>query len=516
MGAAMFAPWPRYKMPLPADVEAALAAKDFSHLADKPRKDWLDDAIEELEKKVAQQRKQYKLTDFVYDASSERYWNLEDLADYSEKSVNSLVPRDEWEQEEVPGRNGSVRLISIKPASSIARIERNLVVEGVAWWPGKPRFIKDVIVTREGEQQFKGRRTLNLYVAPQHHEKGDPALAGVWIEHLKKLWPQDYELLLDYFAHTIQHPEDKINYGLVLLGAPGIGKDLSLLPVKAAVGEHNSKDVTPDNVASPYNEWVRSVLLVINEARSTESEFKATDFYEKLKPYLAAPPNWLVSNPKYGKQVPVRNLMRVIITTNDPLALFVSEDDRRLYFAESQLPKNWANSEYFHGLDSYYRAGGYGHVYAYLRQRDISKFDPKWVPAANAAHRFATDAWSFDDPIADAIVELGWPDLFFKSEIMKTDAASFDNRDKFERLLNSNQKMARAMNALGYRPHRSPEKSGWEFTAPGDKRFRSRLAYVKVNFTGDVEGELSRRGKEIAGNGNGKAAKPVPLKLVES
>lgn len=476
---------------------------------------FLNDAIAKAQQAVKWQRKQYRLTDFVYDASSERYWNLEDLANYSEKSVNSLVPRDEWEQEEVPGRNGSVRLVSIKPANSIARVERDSIVEGVAWWPGKPRIINDVVVTIEGERQFKGRRTLNLYVAPQHHANGDPALAGFWIEHMKKLWPQDCDLLLDYFAHTVQHPEDKINYGIVLLGAPGIGKDLSLLPVKLAVGEHNCKDVSPDNVASHYNEWVKCVLLVINEARPTENEFKATDLYEKLKPYLAAPPNWLVSNPKYGKQEHVRNLMRVVITTNDPLALFVSEDDRRLYFAESPLPKNWTNSEYFHALVSYYHAGGYAHVHAYLSERDISKFDPKQVPATNAAHRFATEGWSFDDdPIADAIDELGGPDLFFKSEILKTDAASFDSKEKAERLLNSKQKMARVMRRIGYSPYSCPDKNGWTFTNGRDKRFKSRLAFVKNDFTGDLDAELHRRGKEIAEKGKAAKPKKVDLKVV--
>lgn len=475
-----------------------------SSVEDKPSTEYpgKKDGDKELKEKIEAQRKQYELTDFVYDASSERYWNLEDLADYSEKSVNSLVPRDEWEQEELPGRNGSVRLVAIKPASSIARVERNTVVESVAWWPGKPRLIDDMIVTREGEQQFKGRRTLNLYVAPQHHEDGDPGLAGVWVDHLRMLWPDEADLLLDYFAHTVQRPEDKINYGLVLVGAPGIGKDMALTPVKLAVGQHNSKDVSPDNVASHYNEWIKSVLLVINEARSTESEFKATDFYEKTKPYLAAPPDWLVSNPKYGKQQHVRNLMRVIITTNDPLALFVSEDDRRLYFAESPLAKGWAGSEYFNDLDSYYRLGGNAHVYAFLRERDISKFNPKRVPAPNAAHQTATASWSFDDdPIPDAIAELGWPAVFFKSEILNTDAASFDHKEKAERLLNSKQKIVRVMGRLGYRPLGCPDKNGWTFTNGRDKRFKSRLAFVKKDFDGDLEAEIQRRGKEIAARG---------------
>ena len=53
-----------------------------------------------------------------------------------------------------------------------------------------------------------------------------------WCDLVRKLWPDEAEHLFDYFAHRVQHPDEKINHALVLGGPPGIGKDTMLEPVK--------------------------------------------------------------------------------------------------------------------------------------------------------------------------------------------------------------------------------------------------------------------------------------------
>lgn len=508
---------PRGRVLVPLTVLEKCQRKNKAAMSKSKTKDEIDAAVKAAiargTEAVKNQRTLYNHHDFVYDTQSERYWNLEDMTNVSRDVVNNMIPKDEWYTKDVPlARGTGTRIVPIKPSEWIARIENDKMVEGVAWWPGMPRIIKDLLVVNGEDKHVKGRRTLNTYLLPQHHATGDPAKAAIWIEHIRKLWPEEAELMLDYFAHTIQHPEVKINYALVLIGASGIGKDLSLLPVKFAVGEHNAKDVTPDDITSNFSAWKKCVLLTVNEARPVNEDFKATNFYELLKTLCAAPPNWLTRNVKYGEQENVRNLMRVVITTNDPLSLFVSDDDRRLYFAKSNLPSKWADSEYFHNLVSYYEAGGYSHVYAYLLQRDISKFDPKWVPAPNAAHKAATASWNqaVHDSLSDVLDELGWPDVFFGGEILSCEVASFDNKDEVIRLLKSSRKLAVRMNKLGYEQRSSPDKSnGWTYCSTGKKAYRARVAFVKRGYAGDWDAERDRRGREIAANGNGKAAPPV-------
>jgi hypothetical protein len=475
--------------------------------------EFLDDAAEQAAEAVGKQRKQYGLDEFVYDLKEERYWDLETLTDYSKDSINAMVPRDEWEQELLPGRNGSVRAVQIKPASSIARVERNSVVEGNTWWPGKPRIIEDIVVTDDGDVHAKGRRMLNTYQAPTHHTQGNPAMAGLWIEHIKRLWPDDAEVMMDYFAHTVQHPGEKINFGIVLLGEQGIGKDSALQPVRYAIGECNCKEISPDELFSNYNSYADCLLLVINEARPAAEDFKATNFYEKLKTLTAAPPNWIMMNGKYQKQRHVRNLMRVIITTNDPLALYVPENDRRLHFAKSHLESKWADRNYFDQLYDYYEAGGLAHVYAYLLQRDISKFSPKQKPAANAAWKSVVASWNtpVHNPLTDVIDELGWPEVFFGVEILSAEVAAFDNKDEMKVLLRSSRKLSSMMAKNGYETIQSTDKNnGWHWHANG-KRFKARVAFVKVGFKGDIEAAIDARGTEIAECG--KAAKSKIIKF---
>jgi hypothetical protein len=370
-----------------------------------------------------------------------------------------------------------------------------------------PRIIKNILVTTEGDCPAPGVRMLNIYQAPTHNTQGNSAMAALWVEHVRKLWPDDAEILLDYFAHTIQHPEEKINFGIVMLGEQGIGKDSALEPVRFAIGERNCAEISPDDLFSPYNQYVSSILVVVNEARPVMEDFKATDLYERLKMLTAAPPNWITMNGKYQRKRTVRNLMRIIITTNDPLALYVPENDRRLHFANSRVNSKWAGEDYFTQLHNYYEAGGYAHVYAYLLQRDISKFNPKVKPESNTTHKSIVASWNspIHDPLSDVLDDLGWPIVFFGNELLLSDVAAFDNRDEVKVLLKSSRKLASMMSRHGYEMMQSPNREqGWRWQM--GKKFKARVAFVRRDFDGDVSLEIDRRGAEIANDG--KAARP--------
>lgn len=461
-----------------------------------------------------EQRKQYHHEQFVFDARDKLYYHTETMEGYEDKVLNHLIPRDEWYTRDVPLPRGTgVRVVPIKPSDFIADIENDQVVEGSTWWPGMPRIIKDMLVTKDGERPMHGCRMLNTYSAIIHKTKGDPHMAGFWIEHLRSLWPDDAELLLDYFAHTIQHPEEKINFGIVMFGEQGIGKDMALDPIRYSLGL-NCREISPDMLFSQYNSYVDCIMLIINEARPAAEEFKATNFYELLKTLTAAPPDWIPMNGKYQRQRHVRNLMRVIITTNDPLSLYVPENDRRLHFVHSKVPSKWANSDYFRRLDGYYQAGGRAHVHSFLLERDISKFNPKEKPEPNAAWNSIVASWNapVHDPLMDVLDDLGWPPLFFGGELLMSDIAAFDNKEEVKLLLRSSRKLAGLMARHGYETVQAPNKNnGWKWIING-KMFKSRVAFVRRDFTGDIETEVEKRGTEIAANGKAARPKVVPIR----
>ena len=89
-----------------------------------------------------------------------------------------------------------------------------------------------------------GATVFNLYLPPRI-ERGDASKAGTWLDLLEYLYPDDVKHILDWLAHRVQRPHEKINHALVLGGQQGIGKDTLLEPVKHAVGPWNFAEVSP-------------------------------------------------------------------------------------------------------------------------------------------------------------------------------------------------------------------------------------------------------------------------------
>ena len=181
-----------------------------------------------------------------------------------------------------------------------------------------------------------GVATFNMY-RPPAVRLGDAGGAGRWIKLVQRIYPNSAEHIIAFCAHRIQFPAVKINHGLVLTGSPGIGKDTLLEPLKLGVGPWNFKEVSPTDITDKYNDYMRSVVLRISEARDL-GEINRYAFYERTKTILAAPPDVTRVNGKYIPQHYVVNVAGVIITTNYPLdGLYLPPDDRRHYVAGTEV-----------------------------------------------------------------------------------------------------------------------------------------------------------------------------------
>lgn len=320
-------------------------------------------------------RRSRKMEDFRYDEQQEKYWDTTTGNLLAAKSVDGAIPRRLWP--ETVDEEGEKKKIS--PSFAINNIDTGLTVEGSTWWPGQPKFIHDIVVSERGAMPMKGACCYNLYIEPARcwtPHKEDPT---PWLEHVKKLYPEpeEYEHFFNFCAHMIQRPDEKVNHGIVMAGAQGIGKDTALIPIRRGVGEWNAAEVGPDAIMGSYNGYVKSVLLVINEVRPQEEEFKASNFYNLLKPLLASPPEMLPMTLKYANTIYVRNLCHVILTTNDPLAMYIPAEDRRLFVMNSVLddPKTSGQfpENYFDRLYSWLNSGGTEAVIDWLKRRKIPR-----------------------------------------------------------------------------------------------------------------------------------------------
>jgi hypothetical protein len=272
-------------------------------------------------------------------------------------------------------------------APSLA-LARTRSVDGLAWLPGADEVIRDKVVIDGCWAPKAGTALYNTYRAPEAIP-GDAAQAERWVAHVRKLFPDEAEDLISWMAHRIVHPGIKPNFGLLLIGPPGIGKDTILVPLREGVGPWNFMNVTLNQMTGSFNDYLCAVVLRINEARDSGDAGKGRidryAMHDHLKPVLAAPPETFRINRKYVQEFTVANVVGAIITTNHPEALFLPDDDRRLLVASSPCKADEFTPEFFAELYRwYFHEGGIGHVIAFLKARDLSKFNAYAPPRKTA------------------------------------------------------------------------------------------------------------------------------------
>lgn len=445
-------------------------------------------------------RRARAMEDFRYDERQEKYWDVTTGTLLGAKSVDGAIPKDKWPTK-VANKKGDLK--PYNPSIAINDVSTGLTVEGSTWWAGHDKFIRDMIVDDRGIRKVKGAVCYNTYCGPSLDllVKGDDPQP--WIDHVKTLWPDpvEHEHFFDYAAHMMQKPHEKVNHGIVMAGAQGIGKDTALLPLRKGVGEHNTAEISPDDVAKPYNPYVKSVLLIVNEVRPHDADHKASAFYDQLKPLMAAPPEMLPMEIKYANVVYVRNLMHVVLTTNDPLKMYIPEEDRRLFVMTSKLagPKVFP-PDYFEKMYAYLQNGGLYAAVKWLHARDLSKFvagaPPKSTWGKQAIINSADEVRrSFaDEIISKFLAERNEPQVVFPKDILDWLAAGnwFDDLEAAQSAVKA-KNFHYKMESFGYDLVRNANASEWS-----KGKFRSRSAYIKKeipfqNQQSAVEAALEKR-----------------------
>ena len=280
--------------------------------------------------------------------------------------------------------------LSILPS---AWLDKNQAIEQMTWAPGLPMLIRDRLISEGGWFDHPGDSCFNLY-RPPTIKHGDPMNARRWLDHVKKVYPDDWDHIIKWLAYRVQHPEIKINHNLVISGHPGVGKDTLLEPVVQAVGPWNCCEVSPEDLFGAFNGYLKAVLLRVSEARDM-GDLNKFSLYERMKTMGAAPPDVLRVNEKHLKEHHIVNVVGVIITSNSKTdGIYLPANDRRHYVAWSDLTQSDFESEpgkgdasvYFDTMWRWYeKEGGFEDIAAFLATVDTSDFNPKAPPLKTPA-----------------------------------------------------------------------------------------------------------------------------------
>jgi hypothetical protein len=396
----------------------------------------------------AEGREGVTLDDFRAHMPSHSYVFVPARALWPSASVNARIPP-------IPDgldHNGKPKFISAS-----TWLDKHRPVEQMTWAPGLPMIIDDRLLLEGGWIERNGVSCFNLYI-PASPISGDARQARPWLEHVEYVFPDDADHIINWSAHRVQHPEEKINHALVLGGGAGIGKDSLLAPLRHAVGSWNFREASPTQVLGRFNSFLKGVVLRVSEARDL-GEFDRFAFYDRMKGYITSPPETLRVDEKHIREYDIINCVGVVITTNHKTdGIYLAPDDRRHYVCWSDLIKEDPHFQggYWDKLWNWYYDGGFGHVAAFLQQRDLSGFNPKAPPPQTEAFWAIVNASRApeESELADVLDLLGNPDAVTLGRLKsKAEGETFNwlNERKNRRTI------PHRLENCGYVPVRNPD-----------------------------------------------------------
>jgi|SRR5579862_294687 len=220
---------------------------------------------------------------------------------------------------------------------------------------------------------YEGKTVFNLWRPGRMKPKaGDHAW---FVEHVAKLFPNDTvsaDLLLDYMAQLVQHPDVKIHFALLLQSVEGAGKGALARILRRIVGDRNTVEPSNDEVTDKYSGWQeRAQIAIINELYAAERH----DVFNRLKQPLTE--DKLRIHKKYGHQFDIPNYLNIFAMTNHKDAVALTKTDRRWMVLFSKLAPTSADDPYYATLFANIASDDkIAAVMAYLLDRKI-KLNPK-------------------------------------------------------------------------------------------------------------------------------------------
>lgn len=300
-----------------------------------------------------------------------------------------------------------------------AWLDAHRSVVQMTWTPDEAQIIDGKVIHDGGWLEQPGVQVFNQYRPPKE-AKGDPNDVQVWTDHVAHIYPDDHRHIIAWLAHRAQRPGEKVNHALLLGGAPGIGKDTLLDPVRHAVGPWNFQEVSPQQMLGRFNGFLKSVILRISETHDL-GDMDRYSFYEHSKQYMAAPPDVLRCDEKHIREYSVVNVMGVILTTNHKTnGIYLPADDRRHYVAWSPRTKESLPTDYFEHIYAWYEEGGRNNVIAFLRSYNLASFNPKASPPKTPAFFEIVDSNRSpeDAEMADTLERMRSPDALTIPQIV--------------------------------------------------------------------------------------------------
>lgn len=268
-------------------------------------------------------------------------------------------------------------------------------------WADAPSYYPgeyDRTVVRKGVTYLNQWRPGPAYTGDWGGDSADnagPADVQPWLDLAEHLIPDDRErgLLFDWMASLLQRPHLKPNWHpLIGSAVHGTGKDSLFAPLVYGLGAGDDGNVTTirnQDLEGQWSWWAENTqLVVVSEIGS----FERRSVMDKLKSYMATPPDTIEINKKGVGQYQIPNRFGMVMFTNRQDAAAIERHDRRFFVIWSEAEQK--PDEYFVDYHQWLGAEDFGShwtgcraVAQWLMERDISQFSTR----GNAPHTEAKE-----------------------------------------------------------------------------------------------------------------------------
>lgn len=247
-------------------------------------------------------------------------------------------------------------------------------------------------------------RPSSIVPAPGNHQ--------CYEEHLKYLFPTDWEHVRNWCAWVVQHPAQRNNWAILLTGGAGVGKTYIATVLQQILGKDNWKSPSNAGLHERFNLWcANSQLVVVNEVMG-ENRRDLTNALKTLITEDIVPMREMRENEKF---IPV--YLNLILISNYATALLLDDDDRRFgVFHTHALQQKRAYYENLLNPDKSIK--NIEAIYHYLLNVDLKSYDHRHAPKTDSKARLLEEGQSdnFDMHLEEFLVNKKF-DIFSLSQV---------------------------------------------------------------------------------------------------
>jgi len=231
------------------------------------------------------------------------------------------------------------------------------------YWPGQQ------LIVVEDEQRKLNLWKSNPALEQQHNVNSSSKAIDQFTDHINYLFPEskDQQLLLDYFAHLVQFPAEKIQFALLIQGLPGTGKSVLGEILASVLGLNNVGFLPCEILHEPYTDWVERYQLIIIEEVMARGRL---EFMNKMKPLITQ--TRINLRRMYTPIYQVRNRTNFLLFTNYPDSIIIDRTDRR--YCVLQSPAQPEAPAYYAELVQL-RSGHERIFYDFFKAHSLNKFN---------------------------------------------------------------------------------------------------------------------------------------------